>query len=243
MKITCEIIKDLLPLYYDEVCSEDSKKLVEEHLDVCADCRKELEYMSGELTHNVEIEKEKIMQSFSRTIKRIKVEHIIIGILIAALFFSGHSFVKYQKESQIGTTKALREERLQEANHSSVKIKDEYYLDDTEDIMLCTFDIYNGEQSGIAFFQKQENGSYQFQASCWGPKTTYLSDSYGGYIVFYLNQPNITSVKLTITPEQGESWTEAYETTGVVWIKRPEIKCPYSIEIQFLDSNGEVYEW
>ena len=115
MKITCEIIRDLLPLYYDEVCSEDSRKLVEAHLDSCAECRKELEYMSGELTHNEEIEKERIIKSSSRALKRIKIEHIIIGILIAALFVSGHTFIKYQKESQIGTTKVLREERLQEA--------------------------------------------------------------------------------------------------------------------------------
>ena len=28
----CEIIRDLIPLYLDKVCSEDSRKLVEEHL-------------------------------------------------------------------------------------------------------------------------------------------------------------------------------------------------------------------
>ena len=28
----CEIIKDLIPLYLDNVCSEDSRKLVEDHL-------------------------------------------------------------------------------------------------------------------------------------------------------------------------------------------------------------------
>ena len=27
----CEIIRDLIPLYLDKVCSEDSRKLVEEH--------------------------------------------------------------------------------------------------------------------------------------------------------------------------------------------------------------------
>ena len=32
MKITCNIIEDLLPLYVDDMVSEDSRKLVEEHL-------------------------------------------------------------------------------------------------------------------------------------------------------------------------------------------------------------------
>ena len=35
MKITCNIIEDLLPLYVDDMVSEDSRKLVEEHLKEC----------------------------------------------------------------------------------------------------------------------------------------------------------------------------------------------------------------
>ena len=35
----CEIIKDLIPLYLDNVCSEDSRKLVEDHLSECSECR------------------------------------------------------------------------------------------------------------------------------------------------------------------------------------------------------------
>lgn len=40
MKYPCEMIKDLLPLYTDNVCSDQSKKIVEEHLHECADCYK-----------------------------------------------------------------------------------------------------------------------------------------------------------------------------------------------------------
>jgi len=36
----CNVIKDLLPLYVDECCSEESTSLVAEHLDACASCRK-----------------------------------------------------------------------------------------------------------------------------------------------------------------------------------------------------------
>ncbi len=30
MKLSCDVINDLLPLYYDEVCSEETKKIVED---------------------------------------------------------------------------------------------------------------------------------------------------------------------------------------------------------------------
>ena len=39
MKYPCEIIQDLLPLYLDGVCSEESKKAIEKHLDECPACK------------------------------------------------------------------------------------------------------------------------------------------------------------------------------------------------------------
>lgn len=42
MKLDCEIVKDLLPLYSDNVCSEQSRAAVEEHLKECEPCREEL---------------------------------------------------------------------------------------------------------------------------------------------------------------------------------------------------------
>ncbi|WP_303804408.1 zf-HC2 domain-containing protein [Ruminococcus flavefaciens] len=38
--IECNVIVDLLPLYKEEICSEETKILVEEHLAECADCRR-----------------------------------------------------------------------------------------------------------------------------------------------------------------------------------------------------------
>ena len=36
---TCNIVQDLLPLYYDDVCSPSSKRLVEKHLKTCEKCQ------------------------------------------------------------------------------------------------------------------------------------------------------------------------------------------------------------
>jgi len=38
MKKECEVIRDLLPLYVDEICSETSRELVDEHLQECPEC-------------------------------------------------------------------------------------------------------------------------------------------------------------------------------------------------------------
>ena len=58
-KVSCEIIKDMLPLYYDNVCSDDSKRMVEEHLIECDNCKMELEKIQDE----VHITRKKIIEN------------------------------------------------------------------------------------------------------------------------------------------------------------------------------------
>ena len=45
MKMNCDIIRDLLPLYAEHITSEATNALVEEHLAECEACRAELEQM------------------------------------------------------------------------------------------------------------------------------------------------------------------------------------------------------
>ena len=49
MNKDCEIIKDLIPLYVDGVCSEESKAKVEEHIEHCPDCLMTVERMKSHL--------------------------------------------------------------------------------------------------------------------------------------------------------------------------------------------------
>lgn len=43
----CEVIRDLIPLYVDGCCSENTRTLVEEHLAVCPACKEEYDLMKG----------------------------------------------------------------------------------------------------------------------------------------------------------------------------------------------------
>ena len=52
MKMDCDVIRDLLPLYSDNICSESSRKLVEEHCAECVECSEMLKAMSAELPEN-----------------------------------------------------------------------------------------------------------------------------------------------------------------------------------------------
>ena len=47
IKVSCEIIQDLLPLYAEGLASVPSQSLVEEHLTGCPDCTQRLEQLTA----------------------------------------------------------------------------------------------------------------------------------------------------------------------------------------------------
>ena len=49
-KISCNVCKDLLPVYIDKLCSEESEQLVENHLTGCEDCRNTYEAMTDKIS-------------------------------------------------------------------------------------------------------------------------------------------------------------------------------------------------
>lgn len=67
MKLPCELIRDLLPLYHDGVCGETSKTLVETHLKECPDCTKALTAIDAEIAvPPLEAEKAKPLKKLKR---------------------------------------------------------------------------------------------------------------------------------------------------------------------------------
>jgi len=95
--INCAIIKDLLPLYADNVLSKESNALVCEHLATCANCKNELASMRSEVTKsrmNDEDAKIKVMKSVKRKIFMQKVSAAIAACLLVIVFaFVGIYFV------------------------------------------------------------------------------------------------------------------------------------------------------
>ena len=59
MRMPCDLIQDLLPLYHDQVCSQTSRKAVEDHLQDCPACQQVLDAMGGDLLTPAETEEEK----------------------------------------------------------------------------------------------------------------------------------------------------------------------------------------
>lgn len=78
-KTNCDLINDLLPLYADNVCSEESKAAVAEHISGCEKCRTQLEKMGRPISVNPAED----IAVMKRIKKRIRIEKIVIGASIA----------------------------------------------------------------------------------------------------------------------------------------------------------------
>ena len=51
----CSIVKDLLNLYIDDLCSEENNKLIKKHLDSCEKCQKTYNQLLKEKHKNEEL--------------------------------------------------------------------------------------------------------------------------------------------------------------------------------------------
>ena len=88
-KLDCPIVRDLLPLYIDQVVSPETAQAVEEHLEDCPDCRREYESLTAHLPETLPEETDTSRQ-FGDFIKRVKWKQklsdgLTIFLLLAAL--------------------------------------------------------------------------------------------------------------------------------------------------------------
>ena len=83
MRLDCDVIRDLMPLYMEKLASEKSCELVEEHIKECESCKRKLEEMrepKEKMIHNVEPLKE-----FRR---KMKMHNRLLVTLTAFVTFS-----------------------------------------------------------------------------------------------------------------------------------------------------------
>ena len=98
MKISCEIIKDLLPLYLDEVCSNDSKVLIEEHIAEYDSCKAELQAMKEELflNHKDEnLQEAEAVKKLSRRWKKGMLKSLLKGVLLTIVAIAAVALILY----------------------------------------------------------------------------------------------------------------------------------------------------
>lgn len=94
--ISCEVARDLLPLYCDDVCSQESRILIEEHLNNCPDCDALLKKMKMECSvsteqelHNEELVKT-MASGWKKSVKNGFIKGVLATLLLCLCLFGGY---------------------------------------------------------------------------------------------------------------------------------------------------------
>ena len=149
MSKNCEIVKDLLPLYADDVCTEESRKLVAEHIAHCSECRAELEKMGKHISVKAETD----VNVMKRIRKRMRIEKITVGLIsLAAVLGIGIFALLYMINTlgpmdvwQMSIGEDVRAE-VDENGDLTLILKD-YAA--TEDYLMPIVSYENGKHIGI----------------------------------------------------------------------------------------------
>ncbi|WP_010170572.1 zf-HC2 domain-containing protein [Bacillus coahuilensis] len=85
MKISCNMIRDLLPLYVEDLASQDTRDLVEEHIASCENCKKRLEEMRTFEEPPVDTDIAPL-RNLQNTLRKKKLQTIILSVMVTLVF-------------------------------------------------------------------------------------------------------------------------------------------------------------
>lgn len=113
MRISCKVIEDMLPIYYDGICSEESAAMVEEHLTGCPHCSQILSDLHTDITvPKQQLDDMKPLKRIQKRFKKLRIGWLIaiicILVLVPVAFLAGNErgqqsepSVEFSKEQAI----------------------------------------------------------------------------------------------------------------------------------------------
>lgn len=70
-RITCDVAKDIMPLCIDGICSENSKQLVEDHINECTSCKKLWDsYCNSSITDEIKENNGEVFKDLALKVKK-----------------------------------------------------------------------------------------------------------------------------------------------------------------------------
>lgn len=116
MKLSCKVIEDILPMYYDKVCSNETAELIDEHLNECPRCSHILSELHAEIAtpqKNVDDIKplKRIQKSYKKTRMRWLISILTILTLIPIAFLGWNEYsaqgVAYSNQNELACGNAF----------------------------------------------------------------------------------------------------------------------------------------
>ncbi|MBR4019978.1 MAG: zf-HC2 domain-containing protein, partial [Firmicutes bacterium] len=107
MRMKCEVIKDLMPSYIDNLLSEDSQDLVEEHLAECETCKAYYETLKGDddifeaAAEELHVDEIQPLKKIKKKMNRKTLIVSLISVLCAAVVGYGVFFAQVHIDSYV----------------------------------------------------------------------------------------------------------------------------------------------
>ncbi|MFJ7637727.1 zf-HC2 domain-containing protein [Peribacillus sp. NPDC097225] len=152
-EVKCTIIQDVLPLYMDEVVSQDTKEMVDQHLQHCEKCQKEYETMKQKLYIPAE-NKAPIIKKINKKWRKKKVIISFASIFVTAIILFGVYAYIFYYERVIPYSKNLIEIEMQNDN----QLVSHYYgksYSSANETLPKSFEI-NGVKKNVSFIAYRE---------------------------------------------------------------------------------------
>ncbi|MCM1192468.1 MAG: zf-HC2 domain-containing protein [Butyrivibrio sp.] len=121
-RISCNVTKDLLSSYLDEVCSGESVELVEEHLKECASCRAFLTELQKQ-----DMGKDAPRVAYLKKVRRFVDIQSLLGIFLPLLMLLGGFYG---------------------VNRADVRGEMFYYIEMPVMMLLCAYGLWGGRKTG-----------------------------------------------------------------------------------------------
>ena len=84
-KNKCNIVKDLIPLYIDEICSDDTKEFVENELNKCEECNEFYKLLKKDI--DLKINNQLPKNKFKKIKNKIMMKYVISTIAVVLVIF------------------------------------------------------------------------------------------------------------------------------------------------------------
>lgn len=258
MKIECDVIKDLLPLYTEQIASEASNRMVEEHLKACDQCRKAYQEMK---TPKLRIQYDRTpAESFDRYVKKKKwrfgskvaaitiavtllavcIRLALIGSLIAFLALDGRQ-AEVSVDTDAGHYLWYMGENAQEEYVSKWGMDESIFPGEitgrmnVADYKMVYYDPWDAQYLSYLVVDYEEE---DYEAEVQRLKE-YASTEYQGYFGAEGFREAYTLLAMEADPSQGMVYALAAEEGRIVYVEL--IFCNYFYDIDYKDMISEEY--
>ena len=154
----CSIVRDILPLYIEDIVSADTASFVEEHLKNCSKCQEELsklkaatevEFVSREtvLTHQEEAAP---LRALKRKLRRKQIISMVLSFLVAAVFIGGGVFTLFSWGVPAGSENFKIETEIQYSETGYLNQNFAIHLTQMYDepLSVSVKDVYRTDENG-----------------------------------------------------------------------------------------------